>query len=362
LRKEEKVAFCGAVDVGGTKIASALFAEDGRMLGRVGVGIDRGTADKPVRQIIGIIKGLQELARMENGHVRAVGICIPGVVFEKSGLVWAPNIPGWDHFPLRSRLEMKIKTPLVLDSDRSAYVLGEQWLGAARGKQDVVFLAVGTGIGAGILAGGRLIRGSQDIAGAVGWFGLNPEFKEEYVRMGCFEAEAAGSAVGRKARELLRDGQPSLMRKMVRGKIEKVTAEIVVRAARAGDALARKIIAEVSSYLAMGIANIVSILNPEMVVLGGGLFQAGDFLLKPVRKEFRKWVQPLAGRKVRLALSALGEDAGLCGAGRLAWLTVGRGSISNHVMSFWNRRGGWRGSGVPRRPKRLMPLNLPPNN
>ncbi len=316
------MAFCGAVDVGGTKIASALFAENGRMLGRARATIDKGTADEPVRQIIGIIKGLQELARIKNGYVRAVGICVPGVVFEKSGRVWAPNIPGWDHFPLRSRLEKKIKTSLVLDSDRSAYVLGEQWLGAARGKQDVVFLAVGTGIGAGIIAGGRLIRGSQGVAGAVGWFGLNREFKEEYVRMGCFEAEAAGSAVGRKARELLRDGQPSLMRKMARGKIEKVTAETVVRAARSGDPLARKIVAEVSSYLAVGIANIVSILNPEMVVLGGGLFQAGDFLLKPVKKEFKKWAQPLAARKVRIVLSALGENAGLYGAGRLAWLSV----------------------------------------
>ncbi|MDH7513037.1 MAG: ROK family protein [Clostridiales bacterium] len=322
MRKEENAVFCGAVDVGGTKIASALFAENGRMLGRARTNIDKGTADEPVRQIIGIIKGLQELARIKNGHVQAVGICVPGVVFEKSGLVWAPNIPGWDHFPLRGRLEKKTKIPLVLDSDRSAYVLGEQWLGAARGKRDVVFLAVGTGIGAGIIAGGKLIRGSQDVAGAVGWFGLNQEFKEEYVKMGCFEAEAAGSAVGRKARQLLRDGQPSSMRKIVRGRIERVTAETVVRAARARDALARKIITEVSSYLAMGIANIVSILNPEMVVLGGGLFQAGDFLLKPVKKEFRKWAQPLAAQKVRIVLSALGEDAGLCGAGRLAWLSI----------------------------------------
>lgn len=323
MEKRIKKQYCGGIDVGGTKISSALFTEDGRMSGRTKVLIDKGTAEKPARQIIKIIRGLESLAREKSGEIRAVGLCLPGVVFPRSGVVWAPNIPGWDHFPLRSRLGEKVKVPLVLDSDRSAYVLGEQWCGAARDMKDVVFLAVGTGIGAGILAGGRLCRGSQDVSGAVGWFALDPRFKGEYAAMGCFEAEASGSAVGRKAVEFLNSGHPSLMRKIVKGKIEKVTAETVVKAARAGDPLARKIIAEAVSYLAMGIANIVSILNPEMVVLGGGLFQAGDFLLRPITKEFKKWAQPLAARKVRLTLSMLGENTGLYGAGRLAWQSSG---------------------------------------
>lgn len=311
--------FCGAIDVGGTKISSALFTADGRTSGREKIFIDKGSAGKPVRQIIGIVRRLEAIARQKSGKVGAVGICIPGVVFQKSGLVWAPNIPGWDHFPLRRRLQKRIEIPLVLDSDRSAYVLGEQWCGVAKGKKDVVFLAVGTGIGAGILSAGRLIRGSQDIAGAVGWFGLDPRFRSEYAAMGCFEAEASGASVGRRATELLKAGEQSLIRELVKGKIGKVTAETVVEAARRGDALAGYIMDTTIVYLAMGIANLVSILNPEMVVLGGGLFQAGEILLGPIKKEFKKWAQPLAAKKVRIALSSLGENTGLYGAAKLAW-------------------------------------------
>lgn len=318
-----KKVYCGGIDVGGTKMASALFAEDGKMSGRRKAPIATGPAEKPVRQIAGLIRGLEDRARIQGGELGAIGVCIPGVVFAGSGRVWAPNIPGWDHFPLRNRLAVKAKIPLVLDSDRSAYVLGEQWCGAARGKKDVVFLAVGTGIGAGILSGGRLIRGSRDIAGAVGWFGLDPRFKSEYAARGCFEAEASGGSIGRKAREFLAAGEPSLMRTMVQGRTENVTAQTVVESARAGDPLARHILDTAATYLAMGVANIVSILNPEMIVLGGGLFQASDLLLEPVRREFKKWAQPLAAQKVRIELSVLGENAGLYGAAKLAWNRVG---------------------------------------
>jgi len=314
-----KNKYCGGIDVGGTKIASALFTNDGRMLGRKKAAIAGGLADKPVHQIAGIIRDLERKARTHGGEIAAIGMCIPGIVFTRSGRVWAPNIPGWDHFPLRRALAGITKTPLVLDSDRSAYVLGEQWRGAARGKKDVVFLAVGTGIGAGILSAGRLVRGSRDIAGAVGWFGLDPRFKNEYAAMGCFEAEASGGSIGRKARELLEAGEPSLMRDAVKGRVERVTAQTVVESARAGDALARHILEGAVIYLAMGIANIVSILNPDVIVLGGGLFQASDLLLEPVKREFRKWAQPLAARRVRIEPAALGEDSGLYGAAKLAW-------------------------------------------
>ncbi len=319
MKKRTEQGYCGGIDVGGTKISAALFTIQGWMSGRRRVPLDRTSADKPVRQISGLIRILENLARKKGGVLRGIGICIPGVVFARSGRVWAPNIPGWDHFPLRNRLAVETKTQLFLDSDRSAYVLGEQWRGAARGKKDVVFLAVGTGIGAGILSGGRLIRGCGDIGGAVGWFALDPRFQEQYAAVGGFEAEASGGSIGRKARDFLRAGEISLIRDMVQGKIERVTAETVVAAARKGDSLALSILDTAVIYLGMGVANVVSILNPETVVLGGGLFRAADLLLVPVRKEFKRWAQPLAAKKVRIVLSALGEDAGLYGAAKLAW-------------------------------------------
>jgi glucokinase len=319
LKQRTKQRFCGGIDIGGTKISAALFTSQGLMSGRRRVPIEKGPADRPVRQVAGLIGYLEDKARKQGGELKAVGLCIPGIVFARNGRVWAPNIPGWDRFPLHARLAAKTKTPLVLDSDRSASVLGEQWCGAAAGKKDVVFLAVGTGIGAGILSGGRLIRGSRNIAGAVGWFALDPRFKSEYAARGCFEAEASGGSVGRKAGACLAAGEPTLMKAIVKGRAENVTARTVMEAARRQDPLARHILDAAVIYLAMGVANIVSILNPEMVVLGGGLFQASDLLLEPVRREFKRWAQPLAARRVRIEMSALGENAGLYGAAKLAW-------------------------------------------
>ncbi len=319
MKIKEAKNFCGAVDVGGTKIAYALLTPEARILHKAKVFIDKSTPKKSVQQIIGIINKLEDYAKEETGRIGAVGIAIPGVVFHERGVVWAPNIPGWDHFPLRERIQKKIDLPLVLDSDRSAYVLGEQWCGVAKDKKNVVFLAVGTGIGAGIIVDGRLYRGSEDISGAVGWFALSPEFRDGYATMGCFEAEASGDSVARRAIRLIKAGESSLMERMVQGNIGEITAEIVVEAAQNKDPLAEKVMAATIHYLAMGISNIVSILNPEMVVLGGGLFQAGQMLLGPIREEFKKWAQPLAARSVGIELTQLGEDAGLYGAGKLAW-------------------------------------------
>ena len=319
LKGRMKERFCGAVDVGGTKISSALFTPDGIISNRCKIAIDKRDAERSVSQIIDIILNLEQCAQKQKGEIAAIGIAVPGVVFHRQGLVWAPNIPGWDHLPLRDKLKEKIHLPLVLESDRSAYVWGERWCGAARNKRDVVFLAVGTGIGSGIVIDGRLCHGCDDIAGAVGWFALDPRFRDEYAQMGCFEAEASGDSVARRAIRLIRGGESSMLTEMARGKVEEITAPIVIEAFKKGDELAGKVIKATVQYLAMAIANIVSILNPEMIVLGGGLFQAGEMLLRPLREEFKKWAQPLAAQKVKLELSHLGEDAGLYGAGKMAW-------------------------------------------
>lgn len=157
-----------------------------------------------------------------------------------------------------------------------------------------MFLAVGTGIGAGIISGGRLVRGAADISGAVGWFALNPEYREVYREMGCWEAEAAGPALARR--------------------LGVNSAEEVVERAHAGDTAAKQAVEQSAMYLGMGIANIVSILNPEMIVLGGGLMQAADLFLEPIRRAVAQWAQPVAAKQVRIEVTQLGEDAGLLGA------------------------------------------------
>ena len=322
------IDFCGGIDVGGTKIASALFTREGEMSAGTKIAIDKAGGDAAAAQVGSAILALGEAARTSGGRLVAVGICVPGIAYSASGKVWAPNIPGWDQYPLLDKIRGHVPkghVPVVLESDRSAYVAGEAWRGAAAGARDAVFLAVGTGIGAGIISGGRILHGHEDIAGAVGWFGLDPDFKPEYAAMGSFEAEASGNSVARKARERLEKGRPSAMLARTGGVIGAVTAEVVAAAARRGDPLALEVVADAVTYLAMGIANIVSILNPEVVVVGGGLFQAADLFLEPVRREFKRWAQPLAARSVRIEPSALGEEAGLYGCGRLAWIALEEG-------------------------------------
>ncbi len=287
------------VDVGGTKLAITVVDPQGRSFHRSKHPVRKqGTA----AQIAQLAAAALADAGIEWARIGGVGVCVPGIYVAATGNAWAPNLWGWDEAPLRAELEPLFPAPVTIDSDRAAYVLGEQWLGAARGLTDVIFLAIGTGIGAGIIANGRLCRGAGDIAGAVGWFALDRHKRDIYKETGCFEANAAGPAVAR------RGGA--------------ATAEQVVDAARRGDRQARSVLDETAEWIAMGVANLISVLNPQMVVLGGGLMQAGDLLLEPVRREVLDWAQPFAARQARIELTRLGEDAGLLGAARLGMPAV----------------------------------------
>jgi glucokinase len=280
-----------AVDLGGTKTAVAHVDATGTI-----ANYEKSPAS------ISVSATVSWIAERAVG-VEAVGIIVPGIYNPVTGSAWAPNLWGWDEVPLRVELESSLSCPVVIESDRSGYVLGEQWLGAARGLRDVVFAAIGTGIGVGILAEGRVVRGAHGIAGAAGWTALDPRWKDAYARNGCWETEAAGPAVAR------RYGAAS--------------AQDVADAARRGDVRAQDVMEETAEYLAMGLANLVSLLNPEMLVLGGGLMQAADLLLAPIRRRMERWTQPVAFRKTQIELTRLGENAGLLGAARLAFLAQG---------------------------------------
>jgi len=299
-----------ALDVGGTKIACGLFREDGTLLYHNTVATSQESVEVSVSQLAVLAGGAVSHAP-KDVVTSGVGIVVPGWVDHKARTVWAPNIHGWEHIQIQQMLSEEIPLPIILDSDRSGYVKGEVWLGVARGLKDVVFLAVGTGIGAGILANGEIIHGHDDLAGAVGWLALNPQFQEIYSRMGCFEAEASGGSLGRKGKERLD------VTILPRG-VDSVTAKEVLEAADSGNAGAAEIVSQVAIYLGMGVANLISTLNPEMIVLGGGLFQTGSPLHVRVRDECLRWAQPFAVRRTRIEISSLGERAGLAGAARIA--------------------------------------------
>ena len=184
-----------ALDIGGTKIASAIFLSDGSMMfnrkrllkGRTGHEVGKLAAD--------ILAKLLTVARKSRIQIDGVGVCIPGIVYSQTNRVWAPNIPGWDNYPLYE--ELRCVTPpevdIYIDSDRTCYMYGEMWQGAAKNCHSAVFIAVGTGIGAGIIIDGHVLHGASDIIGATGWMALQPPYKEDYKACGCFEYYASGN-------------------------------------------------------------------------------------------------------------------------------------------------------------------------
>lgn len=305
------------VDIGGTKVAVAVVDAGGVIRHKRKSAVVKDDLSATADQIASLSTQALKAASLSWSDVVGAGICIPGIYFAAEGTVWAPNVWGDQRVQLREALRQRMIADVVLDSDRAAYVTGEQWLGVAQGLSDVVFVAVGTGIGAGIITGGRLCRGAGDIAGAVGWFALGPRRNQPDKQNGAFESEASGPAVARKVRTRIEAGAESSLRNV---ETTAITTELVVRSALEGDELAKRILDEATSYLGMGVANIISILNPQIVVLGGGLMNAGEYLLERIRHETQLWAQPMAVKQCRIELTGLSDDAGVLGAARLAFL------------------------------------------
>jgi glucokinase len=289
--------FALVADLGGTKIAVARVGASGEITHRMQAATPAGGG----KQVVDAIA--QMLAQLPMEAVCAVGVAVPGLA-RPDGTVWAPNLPGWTRMRLTRMLHQRLGLPVVLESDRSACVLGEAWKGGARDCCDVVFVTVGTGIGAGIISGGRLLRGTGELAGCLGWLPVREKFLAAYKSMGCLEYHAAGPGIGRAGRRAFRAS---------------VTPERIVALARSGDSRARGILTEAGSALGVALASVVDILNPQVIVVGGGMAAAGDLLLAPARRALRQWAQPLAGRQVRVVRSSLGNHAPLLGLARICF-------------------------------------------
>ena len=235
---------------------------------------------------------------------------------ERSGRL---NIPGWDDYPLRDELQRALggMMRVVIDSDRAAYILGETWRGAAAGARDAIFLAVGTGIGAGILVDGRVLRGHADIAGAIGWLALDRPYMDRWTSCGCFEYHASGPGLTNVARDLL--AERSTYQGELRGlSATDLSTARLFEAYDRGDEVAVRVMEGAIEFWGMATANLVSLFNPETIVFGGGVFGPAVRFLDRIRAEARQWAQPISMQQVRFVASTLGGDAGLYGAARLA--------------------------------------------
>lgn len=308
------------IDLGGTKLAGALVGPDGKLLHKTVVPLGGRVGGEVGCLIRNQIQKFFETAQTENIEIEGVGVSVPGISYQETGKVWAPNISGWEDYPLKAELSTLVPDENVqvnIDSDRACYILGETWQGAARGCKDAIFLAVGTGIGAGILINGQILRGANDIAGAIGWLALDRPFAAQYRSCGCFESHASGEGIAKITRAFLLWEQ-DYIGVLKRKPPEELTAHDVFEAYEADDAIAAKILYQAIEFWGMATANLVSLFNPEKIIFGGGVFGPGLQFLGAIHAEARKWAQPISIERVKLEGSLLGNDAGLYGAAYLA--------------------------------------------
>lgn len=292
-----------SIDVGGTKIAVAAIDESGNCLAElreptVTEGDLAGRA-----QIERLIK---QVTSQLDTPPHAVGMAIPAVLEAGSDrVIWAPNLPGWDDLQLHDLLTDLCQLPVAVEYDGHASALGEGWMGAAQGSSDFVAVAIGTGIGCGIVANGSLLRGHNRVAGAAGWFVLGANDEP-------WETLAAGPAIQRMAQESIDNGAVTTLAEEANP-----DAVAVFKAARAGDDVANRILDEIAAAVGKGVSNLVSVLNPELIVLGGSI-GAQPELLRTVRALVGDTAQPYAAAAVRILNSPLGSRSVILGAARAA--------------------------------------------
>jgi glucokinase-like ROK family protein len=303
------------VDFGATHLNLLVADLSSRILEEIEYAIDiqRGPeacladADMHVRELLakaGI--GLQD--------VLAFGVDVPGPIVSEAGMVVAPPImPGWDRYPIRDRLEKMWERQVSINNDAEMGVLGEWASGAGRGERDLVFIKVGTGIGAGLLIDGQIYRGVTGSAGEIGHLTIDENGPLcACGNHGCLEAVAGGRAIAQQAQQAVQRGERTSLSNF--HPVESITAREVGAAARRGDLLSQQILTRAGTHIGIAIAGLVNMFNPGMIIIGGGVAQNGDIILEPIRQAVQRRSLPAATRIVRITTSMLGRRSSSMGA------------------------------------------------
>ena len=315
-----------ALDLGGTKIASAIIDNDGNirykhknlLSGRKGHDVGKLIIENINRQL--------EKAAYLKIPIEAIGLCVPGSVNPDTKRVWAPNIPEWENYPIAEEIKQHISNhniEVYVDNDRSCAIYGELWQGAGRGCKNCIFVVVGTGIGAGIVIDGRVLHGHNDIVGATGWMTLQTPYIADYAPQGCLEYYASGTGICERAKELVR-ADKSYRGELRQMPISRITTRRVFEAFGHGDHIAKAVIDKAVEMWGMATANFVSLLNPEKIIWGGGVFCSARSLVGRIYEESKKWAQPLSIKTVSLEATMLDGDEVILGA---AFLALNRGKV-----------------------------------
>ncbi|HWK89656.1 MAG TPA: ROK family protein [Longimicrobium sp.] len=309
------------VDLGGTNIVVGLVPiEGGEVLGLRSQSTDsvkgaKFVVDRIVRMVNAAIDEVTAAHGTTRDSVAGVGMGSPGPLDRKTGTVInTPNL-GWRNFPLRDLVQNAVHLPCTLDNDANCATYGEWWLGAGRGVDNLVGLTLGTGIGGGIVLNGEIFHGCSDVAGEIGHMTIDSNGRRcKCGNYGCLEQYASGPAIAVRAVEGIEAGAESMLEDMVGGELDAITAATVYEATVRGDPYAAEVMKDTAKFLGAGVASIINILNPEMVVIAGGVTAAGDTLFEPLRAEVRRRAFKSAQECCRIVPAELPGTAGVVGA------------------------------------------------
>lgn len=310
-----------AFDLGGTKIAFGVVSEDGHILksGRIETHASQGP-EQAIQRAIEAAKNLLAELNLKPSDLIGIGIASPGPLDIKRGCVdGSPNLPGWTGYPIESTLSKAFGLPARIDNDANAAALGEYLFGAGKGKRNLIYVTISTGIGGGAIIDGKLMRGANGNAAELGHLTLDIKGPAcPCGGNGCFEVMASGTAIARRTREALAKGTASQILTLA-GSADAITAHHVLQALAQKDALAIKIWDETTEYLGRGLAVIINTFNPEMIVVGGGVTAAGDTLFVPMRTKALKYAFPRLAAVCSIIPAGLGADVGVVGAAACAF-------------------------------------------
>ena len=303
------------IDVGATHYGMLVTDFGGRVVNEVEARLDiRMSPDSYLTKLDEALRAMLGGAQLGLDDVLAIGMGVPGPISSEAGMVVAPPImPGWDKYPVRLKAQELWGRPVSLNNDAELGALGEWAHGAGRGERHLAYIKVGTGIGAGLLLDGKIFRGATGCAGEIGHVTVKDNGPLcTCGNYGCLEAMAGGGAIAKKAREAVLAGKRTQLASL--RSVDEISARDVAHAARLGDLVAQKIMAEAGGYMGIAIASLVNVFNPSMIVIGGGVAQIGDLLLDPIRQVVRNRSLRSAAQAVRITAAVLGRRSTSMGA------------------------------------------------
>ena len=323
--------FVLGIDIGGTNLVVGSVAEDGSALHAM--ASEPTHAEAGATAVVDRLVALAERAiartrrEVPGAQIAGVGVGAPGPLDTRSGVVLlTPNL-GWVNMPLRKIIHDRLGLPAALDNDANCAVLGEWWVGAARGARHAIGITIGTGIGGGLVLDGKLYHGASDVAGEIGHTTIDTQGRRcKCGNYGCLEAYASGPNIAMRAIEAAEAGAETSLSRLVDGDLRKISAQTVYEAARAGDELALEVVNDTAKFLGIGIANLLNIFNPEVVVVCGGVTLAGDHLFVPLRREVARRAFRPAVQACRIVPGELINTAGVYGAAKVFLDQMGTGA------------------------------------